>query len=406
MNAQDILDQNDPDDLRNIVLEQGRAIAYLQQKLIEIGGVGEVTPNLGEQTVTSLTVDAIHMQADVVDIDWWMPLGLSDDDVGRIIIVVYDASNNCYYVGGAFNRIGGVAALNIAKYNLATKSFSALGAGLNNEVYSIAVNSSGIVYAGGWFTNAGGVAEADGIAKWDGENWSALANKGLSGLSGMVMTLVIDGSGSILAGGNFGTAGTVKVNSLALYVKPLSDAIDLLVNQDDNYAKSHPQRTADAIYAAVTSTDPTDTARFPFWSSLTSALQQITWANIKATLKTYFDTLFLPADADGHTTIGSVNVIANNEAYSFTPPSTYGVIIVIGVANSAAGVYYFIGTYRTTTSVFLQSIANGANVNTTTGILTGTTGGVGKLTISTHTDGRLFVENRTGGGRAFRIKVM
>jgi hypothetical protein len=67
-------------------------------------------------------------------------------------------------------------------------AWSALGTGLNNAVWSIAVSGTD-VYAGGYFTDAGGNANADYIAKWNGANWSALG----TGLNGIVVGIAISG---------------------------------------------------------------------------------------------------------------------------------------------------------------------------------------------------------------------
>jgi len=46
-------------------------------------------------------------------------------------------------------------------------------------------------------------------------------------------------------------------------------------------------------------------------------------------------------------------------------------------------------------------ISCGANIEVTTGILSGTTGTDGKFTISAHTDGKIYFENRRGSTRGF-----
>jgi hypothetical protein len=102
-------------------------------------------------------------------------------------------------VGGNFSRIGGVAAENIAYYKFSTRQWYAIGSGLNNDVNAIAIDGSGNIIAGGAFTDAGGVSNADRIAKWNGSAWSALG----SGLGGSVYAIAIDGSGNIIAGGAF-----------------------------------------------------------------------------------------------------------------------------------------------------------------------------------------------------------
>jgi hypothetical protein len=58
------------------------------------------------------------------------------------------------------------------------------------------------VYAGGDFTTAGGIG-ANSIAQWNGSSWSALG----SGIEGQVYALAVSG-GTLYAGGSFTMAGT------------------------------------------------------------------------------------------------------------------------------------------------------------------------------------------------------
>jgi len=95
------------------------------------------------------------------------------------------------YVGGAFGNAGGVSVNNIAKWD--GSSWSALGAGVNNSVYAMAVSGTNL-YVGGAFTTAGSIA-ASRIAVWDGSNWSALG----TGLNGSVTALEASGNTVLLA---------------------------------------------------------------------------------------------------------------------------------------------------------------------------------------------------------------
>jgi hypothetical protein len=131
------------------------------------------------------------------------------------------------YVGGDFNTAGGLAADFIARWDGAT--WSPVGGGVDFEVYSLAVfDDDGpgphlpALYAGGYFTEAGGV-EVNCIAKWDGTSWCPLGS-GMGGIVGMecVYALTVyddDGAGphqpALYAGGNFVTAGDVSVNYIA-----------------------------------------------------------------------------------------------------------------------------------------------------------------------------------------------
>jgi hypothetical protein len=116
-----------------------------------------------------------------------------------VYALAVDGSGNVY-AGGYFTTAGVRAASYIAKWN--GISWSALGSGLNSSVSALAVDGSGNVYAGGGFTTAG-VSTANRIAKWNGSSWSALG----SGMNNWVNALAVDGSGNVYAGGVFTTAG-------------------------------------------------------------------------------------------------------------------------------------------------------------------------------------------------------
>lgn len=85
--------------------------------------------------------------------------------------------------------------------------WNALGTGLSSDVYDIAISGSD-VYVAGNFTNAGGNAQADYIARWDGSNWHALG----TGLSHRAWAIAISGS-NVYVGGDFFFAGGVANTS-------------------------------------------------------------------------------------------------------------------------------------------------------------------------------------------------
>ena len=118
---------------------------------------------------------------------------------GRVLAMACDGSGNLY-VGGNFSAAGGNNANNIAKWN--GESWSALGSGVNDDVLALAIDSSGNLYAGGQFKTAGGT-NANHVAKWDGNSWSALG----SGTADYVFTLAAAGGGNVYAGGFFQSAG-------------------------------------------------------------------------------------------------------------------------------------------------------------------------------------------------------
>lgn len=113
------------------------------------------------------------------------------------------------YVGGSFSSAGGVSASRIARWN--GSAWFALGTGVTDPpTNSPSVSSLKVVgaelYVGGHFQRAGGIV-VNHIAKWDGANWSALGT-GMSGSSSTARVNDFELSGGYLyAGGIFSSAG-------------------------------------------------------------------------------------------------------------------------------------------------------------------------------------------------------
>ena len=140
-------------------------------------------------------------------------LGSVVDGVNTLA-VFDDGSGPALYAGGDFTNAGGVPANNVAKWN--GSSWSTLGSGMNDYVGALIAFDDGTgpaLYAGGGFTTAGAVP-ANNIARWDGSSWSAPGRGMNGGVGGF--TVFDDGCGPALyVGGGFTTAGGVAANSIA-----------------------------------------------------------------------------------------------------------------------------------------------------------------------------------------------
>lgn len=158
----------------------------------------------------------------------WSPLGagVSDEDFVSVFALASfdDGSGPALYAGGYFTQVGGIAATNIARWD--GSSWSALGTGVGaiagaDSVRAMTVFDDGsgpALYVAGRFAQAGG-APANSIARWDGSSWSALGS-GLNSNSGPgfvhALTVFDDGSGPALyAGGSFIVTGGVVVQNIA-----------------------------------------------------------------------------------------------------------------------------------------------------------------------------------------------
>lgn len=117
------------------------------------------------------------------------------------------------YAGGDFTNVDGIAAADyIAVYDPVADTWAALGTGgASAGVRALVFDRSGNLYAGGNFTQMGGIANTANLAKWNGSAWSSVGV-----VNGQVLSLAADGN-NIYAGGDFTTAGGVTVNRVAKY---------------------------------------------------------------------------------------------------------------------------------------------------------------------------------------------
>ena len=133
------------------------------------------------------------------------------------------------YAGGGFTEAGGVAVNGIARWDPATSSWHPLGSGISGggyytEVDALVFGPDGSLFAGGRFTVAGGLA-ANYIARWDGTTWQALG----SGMDAFVFALAFGAEGSLYAGGRFITAGEVVTGYIARWDQAASSWRPLLM---------------------------------------------------------------------------------------------------------------------------------------------------------------------------------
>ena len=144
-------------------------------------------------------------------------LGVHDDGTGPAL-----------YAGGSFRRAGGVEVNYVARWDGSEWSALSgpAGIGMDDAVGPLAVHDDGTgsaLYAGGSFTTAGGVT-VNGIAKWDGSAWSGLSGPSGTGMARdgypvvSALSTYNDGSGpALFAGGWFTTAGGLRSINIAAW---------------------------------------------------------------------------------------------------------------------------------------------------------------------------------------------
>jgi hypothetical protein len=144
------------------------------------------------------------------------------------------APNGDLYAGGSFRTIDGVEAHNIARWDGGswTVLSTAAGNGVNERVLAITIDEKEQVFAGGFFTNAGGLP-ANHIARWDGTAWINWMEGGERGINSIVDALAVNSDGVLYAGGYFTTAGKTPANHIACWDgkewSPLGKGLDAFV---------------------------------------------------------------------------------------------------------------------------------------------------------------------------------
>jgi trimeric autotransporter adhesin len=207
----------------------------LSGNTLYVGGIFTTAHN-GSTAVTVHDVAAWDTQAST-----WSALGsgIAAGGTCEFCVVQVDAfavSGSTVFAAGQFGKAGPVATNSIAAWN--GSAWSALGQGLYScsecspvqagEVSSLALSGS-TLYAGGSFEDAGTLAgdNVNNVASWNisSSTWSALGSGVTAGFEGGVFALAMNGS-SLIAAGDFTKAGSVAVNSIAVWSGSAWSALD------------------------------------------------------------------------------------------------------------------------------------------------------------------------------------
>ena len=143
----------------------------------------------------------------------WSSLGMgAANGVAGPVNALAAGGSGDVYVAGDFAQAGGATARRVARWNGTAWSSLGTGAanGLNDAVQALAVAPNGDVYAGGYFTQAGG-ASANFVARWNGTAWNPLG----MGTDNVVFVLAAAPNGDVYVGGTFMQAGTVATAAVA-----------------------------------------------------------------------------------------------------------------------------------------------------------------------------------------------
>jgi len=113
------------------------------------------------------------------------------------------------YIGGNFDNWNGIAnADNIVRYNKLTGVYSAMGSGVNDNVYALAIAPNGDLYIGGAFIDATPSGAGDCIVGWNGSSYFDVGVPSGTPLSS-VRALAFDNLGNLYIGGVFTNWGVI-----------------------------------------------------------------------------------------------------------------------------------------------------------------------------------------------------
>ncbi len=321
------------------------------------------------------TVGGVH----VLMVNHTVGIGHALTSIGTILYLGGETDGAAHYihqydtVGDAFSDMG--AGLDGEVYTLAVlgtsviaggaftgrisewggSSWAIYGGGLNGDVYALAVYLTDI-YATGDFTDS---TVGNQIAKYSGGMWSALTT-GINS-TGYALALNTNDAGvDVYVGGLFTTAGDKTVVMIAVYYTNFDALLYYLEDSGSRFdmgAAIH-NATASAI---------TDTDEMGFWEATANALRKITWANIKATLKTYFDTLYVALTGD-QTVAGvksfSSAIVAGNHAVSLGGAGDVEMFAATGenpaiIQHAFGGVVGFVGMTTDGTEALKTAVPSG-----------------------------------------------
>jgi hypothetical protein len=137
--------------------------------------------------------------------DTWRDLSTGLSGYGNALVT--DMSNNLY-AGGIFTNAGGVSVNRVAMWNGA--SWVALGNStlkgvnlssdpINSIVSTLILDNSRNLYVGGYFDQVGLPVEANNVAKWNGAEWNRLSVSD-SGVNNRVYALAFDNNNNFIVG--------------------------------------------------------------------------------------------------------------------------------------------------------------------------------------------------------------
>lgn len=172
---------------------------------------GESGASLGVQTSLSNAQGILRRSPAGV----WSAMGTGGTSGGASTIV--QGLDGKIYAGGDFTQMGGIANTNaIAVWDPIAGSWAAMGTGaaVGTVVYSLSVMPNGNIIAVGNFTSMGGVANTNKVALWNGSTWTSVSS---AFVGTEIVASAVSAAGILYVGGTFSSVGGVAATNVTSY---------------------------------------------------------------------------------------------------------------------------------------------------------------------------------------------
>lgn len=321
----------------------------------------------GDETTISSVTDRVW----VYDQSTVTGLGDSFDGAVRAIWKRTDNEINTLFVGGEMTGY---------LYSYDGYAWSLVSDEVDGAVYALAGNEDSL-YMGGAMT--------DNAANWDGTTLWTVGD----GSFNNTVRCITEVNGDFWFAGDFNTFNSRPARAFGILIVTLESALNFMARSYVTIQSTGDISLDGQTIADLLKLDASANTINAIFNNLTinGTLTGIDWADVGA--------------------VGGIAILTttiNDDAvYSFTPPATTGVIIAMrrSTLHSANADEFLIGFYSTDQpNIFYTHI--GAQTNISTGVLTGTTGTDTKFTVSVHTDGKIYLENRRGGSRVWMVSIL
>jgi len=151
----------------------------------------------------------------------------------RLNVIYADTFDNYLYAGGYIHQAGGIGVQGMARWNGIT--WSAMANGANGDPYAIIRHNSELYVGGNFIINLIGGGHARSIAKWNGLTWDTLPVRPFDDVQTVSINAMASISNILYIGGVFNSVAGIPVHGLAKWNGTVWSDADNFPALDPNY---------------------------------------------------------------------------------------------------------------------------------------------------------------------------